>query len=162
MSTIAISFFARSDRKRPGKGKSCLEREGTAMKMAATTAGRNPDMTDESIEQPVTAENGADVLAERLSALYYQAGDLALELGAAVRANPYGLPTEAQITGYNRILESARAMIEGSVALREDVGEVSPDPDSAAPTVDALYRALNTTIVPTLHNALTDLRPEVA
>ncbi|HVK04561.1 MAG TPA: hypothetical protein VM490_13870 [Armatimonadaceae bacterium] len=77
-----------------------------------------------------------------------------------MRANPYGAPTESQIAGYNRVLANAREMIHGSIALKEDVGEISPETDSAALTVDALHRALNTTIVPTVHNALTDLRPE--
>jgi|GEM_PF-3394607 hypothetical protein len=128
------------------------------------TANNNSEITTAETVDTVDIRDWPD----RISATYYQAGDLALELEAAARTDPYAPPTADQIEGYNRILADARALVPRSKALQEDVEEVLPEEAtsvgeaSEAPTltVDALFRALNITIVPTLHNALTDIRPD--
>lgn len=89
-----------------------------------------------------------DEARRRLPSLYDIAGDLAIQLEDLAR-DPAAALTPAQIGSFNQLLADARALLPDSVALREDVSEA----DAATRAADA-HRALDTTIVPTLHNAL--------
>ena len=94
------------------------------------------------------AEISREEAALRLPALYDAAADLAIQLEGALR-DPTAALTPGQLGAFNQILADARALLPDSLALREDVAEAD-----AATRPAALHHALNTTIVPTLHNAL--------
>lgn len=83
----------------------------------------------------------------RLPSLYDSAGALEIELEGGADGN--APLTAAQVGAFNQILADARALLPGSVALREDVSEATASSRPAD-----VQRALNVTIVPALHNAL--------
>ena len=89
-----------------------------------------------------------DEARHRVPSLYDIAGRLEVELERTV-GDPTAMLTAAQLGSFNQLLADARAVVPHSVALREDVAEAD-----AATRPAELYRALHTTIVPTLHNAL--------
>jgi len=101
----------------------------------------------------VAAADAEDEARARLPHLYTHAGDLEVELGSLLRRDPDLALTPAQIGRYNQLLRDARMAVPGSIALREDVGEIEAHEYDGARVGD-VYRALHTTIVPTLHNAL--------
>lgn len=110
---------------------------------AGTAAAAAPD--DAPTDPPLLAEEAE----RRLPAVYDSAGNLQIELEGIVHRHPDALLTPAQIGAFNQILADARRLAPHSVALREDVAEVS---EATRPEV--VHHALKTTIVPTLHNAL--------
>ena len=89
-----------------------------------------------------------DEARRRVPFLYDSATDLAIQLEDTVGDLTATL-TPGQLGAFNQILADARALLPDSVALREDVAEASADTRPAE-----VHRALNTTIIPTLHNAL--------
>ena len=97
-----------------------------------------------------TENNEARLRARRmlLAPLYDSAAALAIQLERGL-GDPDATLTPGEIGSFNQILADARAALPDSLALREDVAEI----DAATRPADA-HRALNTTIVPTLHNAL--------
>lgn len=91
-----------------------------------------------------------DQVRLRLPALYRIAADLQTQMEKLTGGvSTSGVLTPAQIGAFNQLLADARALLPSSVALREDVSEA----DTATRPLDA-HHALQTTIVPTLHNAL--------
>jgi len=100
-------------------------------------------------ERPVRAENtDNDAARGLLPSLYDSAAAMAIRLERGLTDATAAL-TPGEIGAFNQILADARRILPDSVALREDVAEI----DEATRPADA-YRVLNTTIVPTLHNAL--------
>jgi hypothetical protein len=100
-------------------------------------------------ERPVRAETtDNDAARGLLPALYDSAADLAMRLERGLTDAAAAL-TPGEIGAFNQILADARRALPDSAALREDVADI----DEATRPADA-YRALHTTIVPTLHNAL--------
>jgi hypothetical protein len=89
-----------------------------------------------------------DEAQRRLPFLYDSATDLEVQLEDTV-GDPAATLTPGQLGAFNQILADARALLPNSVALREDVAEATADTRPAE-----VHRALNTTLVPTLHNAL--------
>lgn len=83
-----------------------------------------------------------------LAPLYDSATALAIQLERGL-GDPDATLTPAEIGAFNQVLADARKALPGSAALREDVAEI----DAATRPADA-HHALNTTVVPTLHNAL--------
>ena len=84
----------------------------------------------------------------RLPLLYDRATEMQIALEPAVRDTTTPL-TAGQVGAYNQLLADVRALLPHSVALREDAGEAGVETRPAD-----VYRALHTTIIPTLHNAL--------
>ena len=89
-----------------------------------------------------------DAARRLLPGLYDSAAALAIQLERGL-GDPAAALTPGEIGAFNQIVADARRALPGSVALREDVAEI----DETTRPADA-YRTLNTTVVPTLHNAL--------
>ena len=95
------------------------------------------------------AQTNEDERARELIApLYDSATALAIQLERGLSA-PDATLTPGEIGAFNQILADARKVLPDSAALREDVAEI----DENTRPADA-HHALNTTVVPTLHNAL--------
>lgn len=90
----------------------------------------------------------AQEIRRRLPLLYDSATDLVIQLENTVGDVDAAL-TPGQMGAFNQLLADARALLPRSVALREDAAEANADTHPGD-----VHRALNTTIVPTLHNAL--------
>ncbi len=90
-----------------------------------------------------------DEVRLRLPSLYRSAADLQVQMEKLTGGVSNVPLTPAQIGAFNQLLTDARALLPRSVALREDVDEA----DANTRPLDA-HHALQTTIVPTLHNAL--------
>lgn len=101
----------------------------------------------------VSAADAEEEARRRLPHLYAHAGDLEVELGGLTRRDPDLALTAAQVGRYNQLLRDAKAAVPGSIALREDAAEIEEGAYEGVRVAD-IYRALHTTIVPTLHNAL--------
>ena len=85
----------------------------------------------------------------RVPALYDSAAALEIELEELSQRNADSPLSAAQIGVFNQILADSRALLPGSAALREDVGEAV----ATSRSID-VHHALNTTVTPTLRNAL--------
>ena len=88
---------------------------------------------------------------DRTYTLYKSAGDLEMALESMMRRDPITRLTTSQVTIFNDALHAARALLPASRALREDLDEVDETSNAAS-----AYRQLHLTLVPTLHNALSD------
>lgn len=80
--------------------------------------------------------------------LYDRAAELAIEI-ERLTGDPSATLTAGQVGAFNQILADSRRAVPNSKALAEDVEEIDA---SVRPAV--AHHALNITIVPTLHNAL--------
>jgi hypothetical protein len=83
--------------------------------------------------------------------LYRQAATLESELRSSALTDD--LMTATQIGAFNRLVLGARELLPTSVALKQDIGTI----DNGAARAADIHRAVNVTLLPTLHNAM----PEV-
>jgi hypothetical protein len=98
---------------------------------------------------PFADPHSSDETRLRLPSLYRIAGDLQIQMEKLTGGVSDATLTTTQIGAFNQLLADARALLPRSVALREDVSEV----DATTRPLD-VHHALQTTLVPTLHNAL--------
>ncbi|MBC7806456.1 MAG: hypothetical protein H7145_09930 [Akkermansiaceae bacterium] len=88
-----------------------------------------------------------------LNSLYNRAGNLEKSLEAIAKREPMTLLTPEQIRTYNHVVEEAKKFLPSSVVLKEDAPIIE---DGDLPHAETFFRVLHMSVVPTLHNVLTN------
>ncbi|MBC8135070.1 MAG: hypothetical protein H8F28_04180 [Fibrella sp.] len=88
-----------------------------------------------------------------LNSLYNRAGNLEKSLESIARREPMTLLTPDQIRSYNVVVEEAKKFLPDSVVMKEDAPIIE---DGDLPHAETFFRILHMSVVPTLHNVLTN------